>query len=98
LQHPEKGKIKGATALDIFNQIINALADGERARLFHGDLKPSNVLVSSMADGRPHVKITDFPFIRPGVISHQKAFSLRRRKCWRGRCRIPDPIYFPQVA
>ena len=59
-QHPEKGKIPPKAALDIANQLINALCDGERLRLIHGDIKPSNVLIGTQPDGRPHVKLTDW--------------------------------------
>lgn len=57
---PDKGKIKGAGALDVANQLINALCDGERLRIPHGDIKPSNVLLATQPDGRPHVKVTDW--------------------------------------
>ena len=59
-QHPEKGTISAKAVLDIANQLINALCDGERMRLIHGDIKPSNVIVGTQPDGRPHVKLTDW--------------------------------------
>ena len=59
-QYPNKGKIGGKEALDVANQLVSALVEGERLRLIHGDIKPSNVLIGAMADGRPHVKLTDW--------------------------------------
>lgn len=59
-QHPEKGKISAKAALDIANQLINGLCDGERLRLIHGDIKPSNVIIGMQPDGRPHAKLTDW--------------------------------------
>lgn len=59
-QHPQKGTIAPKEALDIANQLLQALCDGERLRLIHGDIKPSNVIVGMLADGRPLVKLTDW--------------------------------------
>lgn len=58
--HPEKGTMTAERAVDVANQLINGLYDGERVRMIHGDVKPSNVLIGSQQDGRPHVKLTDF--------------------------------------
>ncbi len=58
--YPNKGKVPAAEALDIANQLINALVSGEKVRQIHGDVKPSNVLIGTQADGRPHVRLTDW--------------------------------------
>ncbi|MBP7948811.1 MAG: protein kinase [Verrucomicrobiales bacterium] len=60
LQHPEKGKMPTRMAVDILNQLVHAIAEGERMGLLHGDLKPSNLRFGTMADGRVHVKVTDW--------------------------------------
>lgn len=58
--YPNKGKIPAGEALDVTNQLLNALLSGEKVRQMHGDVKPSNVLIGTQADGRPHVRLTDW--------------------------------------
>jgi len=59
-QYPGKGTISAEDALDVANQLIHALCEGEKLRMIHGDVKPSNVLIGTQPDGRPHVKLTDW--------------------------------------
>ena len=58
--YPNKGKIPAGEALDVANQLLNGLLSGEKVRQMHGDVKPSNVLIGTQADGRPHVRLTDW--------------------------------------
>jgi tetratricopeptide (TPR) repeat protein len=55
-----RGPIDLDTALDICEQIADALADAERHRIVHRDLKPANVMVTPA--GR--VKVLDFGIAR----------------------------------
>jgi serine/threonine protein kinase/tetratricopeptide (TPR) repeat protein len=55
-----RGPIDLDTALDIFEQIADALAEAERHGIVHRDLKPANVMVTPV--GR--VKVLDFGIAR----------------------------------
>jgi serine/threonine protein kinase len=57
---PQQRRLDAAQALDIAGQIISALRSGERQRLPHGDLKPSNLVCVDMPDGRPFVMVLDW--------------------------------------
>jgi len=61
----ERGAIDLDTALDIAEQIADALAEAERHRIVHRDLKPANVMVTPA--GR--VKILDFGIARRSAVA-----------------------------
>ncbi|MBI1346840.1 protein kinase [bacterium] len=46
--------------LDIFAKIAAAVAAAHRERVFHLDLKPSNILIEQLPDGSWQPKLTDF--------------------------------------
>ena len=49
-----------AQAVDIAAQLIGALRSGERQKSAHGDVKPSNVIIMELADGRPFTVVLDW--------------------------------------
>lgn len=49
-----------ARRLRLLVDIATAVADAHELGILHKDLKPTNILVSTDADGRPHVKVADF--------------------------------------
>ena len=49
-----------AQTVDIAAQLISALRAGERQKLPHGDVKPSNVVIMELADGRPFTIVLDW--------------------------------------
>jgi serine/threonine-protein kinase len=49
-----------AWALDVLAQLADGLSALHAAGVVHRDLKPGNVLLTGLPDGRPSVKITDF--------------------------------------
>jgi serine/threonine protein kinase len=59
-EFPLQRKFDAAQALDVSAQLISALRSGERQRLPHGDLKPSNLVCVDMPDGRPFVMVLDW--------------------------------------
>lgn len=46
--------------LDLFRDIVRAVAAAHELDLLHKDLKPGNILIGSTPDGRSQVKIADF--------------------------------------
>jgi eukaryotic-like serine/threonine-protein kinase len=55
-RHLEEARPSIARRLDLFRQVADAVAHAHRNLLIHGDLKPSNILVTT--DG--HAKLVDF--------------------------------------
>lgn len=49
-----------ATRLDLAAQAAEAVAAAHSVGVLHKDIKPSNILVITEADGRPRVQVTDF--------------------------------------
>jgi serine/threonine-protein kinase len=65
-----------ATALQLVEAMLSALAHLHACGYVHRDLKPANVLVDATTEGRPRCKLTDFGLAapigsssRPGAIS-----------------------------
>lgn len=47
-------------AVDIAAQILSALRADERQRVAHGNVKPSNVIIMELPDGRPFAVVLDW--------------------------------------
>ena len=47
-------------AVDIAAQILSALRADERQRVAHGNVKPSNVIIIELPDGRPFAAVLDW--------------------------------------
>ncbi len=60
----DKGPIEGGTALEITLQITRALAAAGDRKFVHRDVKPSNVMLCSEADGVIAAKLIDFGLVR----------------------------------
>lgn len=56
----QKEKLTPAQVLDVAAQLISALRSGERQRLPHGDLKPSNLVFVKLANDRPFTLVLDW--------------------------------------
>lgn len=52
----DNGRLESAQFLDIARQVAEGLQEAHRAGVFHGDIKPANI----MLDARSQVKILDF--------------------------------------
>jgi len=52
----DNGRLEATQFLDIARQMAEGLQEAHRAGVFHGDIKPANI----MLDARSHVKILDF--------------------------------------
>jgi serine/threonine protein kinase len=59
-----KGRIDCATALDITLQIARALVAAGDRKFVHRDVKPSNIMLCSEADGAIVAKLIDFGLVR----------------------------------
>ena len=55
-----RGPLEPAEALEIARQLCAGLAEAHRTGVLHKDLKPANVIVTDMPDGRRRAVITDF--------------------------------------
>ena len=60
LDVPSRCPIPAAQAVDVAAQLLGALRSGERQCYPHGDLKPSDVSLVRLADGRPLVMVLDW--------------------------------------
>jgi len=58
------GQLPVATVIDIGLQITRGLAELERLGLSHGDLKPSNIMISLRTNGALRVVLIDFDLAR----------------------------------
>lgn len=64
----EKRTLAPAEALDVAAQLISALRSGERQKCPHGDVKPSNIMLADLPDGRPFLVVLDW-----GIAAHRSA-------------------------
>ncbi len=65
---PHEKKLTPVQALDVAAQLISALRSGERQRMPHGDLKPSNLIFVDLPDGRPFTFALDW-----GLAAYRRA-------------------------
>jgi len=56
----EEGPLEFHRILDILVQVLDALREVHGKQVIHRDLKPGNVLVTTMQDGSDFARITDF--------------------------------------
>ncbi len=56
----EQGRLPAARAINIFDQICDALSHAHKMGVIHRDLKPSNIMLVREQDGSEVVKIVDF--------------------------------------
>lgn len=61
----EKGRLTSAAAIDIAEQILQALQFAHEHHVIHRDIKPHNIIIN----GRGRVKVTDFGIARAGSSS-----------------------------
>src|SRR6185436_9703877 len=59
-EFPQQRKLDATQALDVAAQLISSLRSGERQRMPHGDLKPSQIIFVDMPDGRPFTFVLDW--------------------------------------
>lgn len=57
---PIERPLDAAEAVDVAAQLMDALCSAERHGVPHGDLKPSNLVLVSLPDGRPHAMVLDW--------------------------------------
>jgi eukaryotic-like serine/threonine-protein kinase len=73
-----KGPIDCATALDITLQITRALIAAGHRKFVHRDVKPSNVMLCTEADGAIVAKLIDFGLVRAITDQSANTTSLHR--------------------
>jgi len=79
------GKLDSKKIIQIMLQISSAIAHLHEHRIFHGDIKPANIMIEEKADGSIHIKLIDF-----GLSVHFGAI----RQVIQG-----SPLYFsPEIA
>lgn len=60
VRQENNGRIPGGVVLQIFTQVLNALDEAHNLGLIHRDMKPDNIMITSVK-GNPHlVKLLDF--------------------------------------
>ncbi len=69
-QFPMERKLEPVQALDVAAQLISALRSGERQRMPHSDLKPSNIIFVDLPDKRPFTFVLDW-----GLAAYRTALS-----------------------
>ena len=57
---PAKSKLDAGHVVDVAAQIISALRSGERQKIPHGDVKPSNLIFLELEDKRPFTLVLDW--------------------------------------
>lgn len=78
-------KIAPQKIVKIMAQIFAAIAHLHEHRIFHGDIKPANIMLNEKDDGTVHIKIIDF-----GMSAHFDAIIQRVQG---------SPLYFsPEIA
>jgi serine/threonine protein kinase len=78
-------KLHSRKIMQIMLQISSAIAHLHEHRIFHGDIKPANIMIDEKADGSIHIKLIDF-----GLSVHFGAI----RQVIQG-----SPLYFsPEIA
>jgi serine/threonine protein kinase len=60
----QQGALPLAEALELFRQLVEAVAAAHDAGLVHRDLKPSNVLIAARPDGTRLAKVGDFGLVK----------------------------------
>ena len=60
LDVPNRRPISAEQAVDVAAQLLSALRSGERQRIPHGDLKPSDTVIVDLPEGRPLVMVLDW--------------------------------------
>ena len=60
LDVPNRRPILAEHAVDVAAQLLAALRSGERQRIPHGDLKPSDTVIVDLPEGRPLVMVLDW--------------------------------------
>lgn len=56
----DQGHIPIPRALDIFEQLLEAVSEAHEQNVIHRDLKPENIVVRTLKSGRPFVYLLDF--------------------------------------
>ena len=60
----QRGTLSSEETRDILNQLLGALAEAHSAGLVHRDIKPQNIRVSRLQNGRLHATLLDFGIAR----------------------------------
>src|SRR5207244_5579598 len=89
-----KGPIDCPIALDIALQITRALIATGTRRFVHRDVKPSNVMLCSEADGAIVAKLIDFGLVRDGTDQSASASSSPVRTGFIGTPHFASPEQF----
>lgn len=64
------------TALSFIRALIKAVADLHRCKIYHGDLKPGNILHVESAESEPFIRLIDLvDFAPPGTERRSSAYS-----------------------
>jgi len=79
------GKLDSKKIIQIMLQISSAIAHLHEHRIFHGDIKPANIMIDEKADGSITIKLIDF-----GLSTYFDAIRQERQG---------SPLYFsPEIA
>jgi serine/threonine protein kinase/tetratricopeptide (TPR) repeat protein len=70
-----RGPLLEREARNIASQLAAGLAEAHRQQVIHGDLKSSNVILTTADDGTPRAVITDFGLARSPGASQSTLFS-----------------------